>query len=471
MAPEDRVARIRVCEDDVPVWIRRILTAGLALVAGCACAREYRRDYDGIVPGTHGAEAVATLVVDARTGRPLPRATVRLVREVIDYKDRIAPPVATFRADRYGIVSMRWSKEFFDCRWIFDHPGNAARDVFAGTGELVELRPGVTVSGRLFRGDQPAAGATIEHFIGCPHGAVVRTAKTDAQGRYRMRDVDPGASWLWALLPDGAAEMIDPRLLPVPGFRQAPIRLGPGITVTGRVVGRDDEPLAEVVVVYTEQTPRGPRTVTASDGSFTLLGVDPDAQVKAARGRFDGLARTVAPPPADLPDEEPVGPGPVLVDLDHPEYGFGRAVETNGERKVPTPGELAFPPDARAEVYDLRYGEWIDVGPKAYLLQPGAFVRLTADGKLPRHARLEGAGPWTLSWGTAALEFRGLPEGAVVIVDGHLFRDPKLLGGLEPGAHTLLIGAAGRAPVAMRVILKAETTRRIDGDLKRADRG
>ena len=72
---------------------------------------------------------------------------------------------------------------------------------------------------------------------------------------------------------------------------------------------------------------------------------------------------------------------------------------------------------------------------------------------MPRHARLEGAGPWTLDWGTATLDFHGLPDGAVVIVDGHLIRDPKVLGGLEPGAHTLVIGAAGHTPIAMRVLL------------------
>ena len=438
---------------------------GLVLACACACHRvEYRREYDGVVPGTHGDEAVATLIVDARTGRPLHGATVRVVREVVDPKERIAPLVATFRADQYGIVSTPWDQRLFSCRWVFDDKGHAATDRFADPGELVELRPGVTVRGQLFRGQEPAAGVTIEHFIGCPHGAVVRTARTDAQGRYRLRDVDPHAYFLWALLPDATAEMINPSLLARPGYYHAPIRLRPGITVTGRVIDRRGVPLAEVVV-YTEQTPRGPKTITAQDGSFTLLGVDPDAEVKAARGTLDKLARTVPPTPTDHPpDEEATGPR--LVELYDDEFGFGRAVEENDERKLPMPGELAFPPDATVEVYDLRNGEWLRVGPKAYLLQRGAYVRLTADhGKLAKHARLKGDGPWTLGWGTATLEFRGLPEGAVAIVDGQLVRDPGVLGGLEPGAHTLVIGAAGRAPIAMRVLLEAETTRRIDVDL------
>jgi len=454
----------------IPVGRCLIPLAGLVLATACAGNGEYVRDYDGVVPGAHGDEAVATLVVDARTGRPLPGTTVRVIDEVSNPRFRVAPPVATFRADEYGIVSTPWHEELLNCRWIFDHRGFAATDRFASTPNVVELRPGVTVHGQLFRGREPAAGATIEHFIGCPHGAVVRTATTDAQGRYRLHDVDPRAYFLWALLPDATAEMINPQLLPVPGFVHAPIHLRPGVTAIGRVVDADGEPLAGVIV-YSEQTPRGLQATTRRDGSFALLGVDPNAEVQCASGRIDGLINTPLPSWTQRTDEEETSrPGPVLVEFYHEEYGYCRAVEENGRRTLPTPGELEFPPDATAEVYDTRDGEWSEVGPKAYLLQRGAFVRLTAEGKMPRHARLESTGPWTLDWGTATLDFRGLPDGAVVIVDGHLLREPKMLGGLEPGAHTLVIGAADHTPVAMRIVLKAISTRRIEVDLPRSKR-
>jgi len=106
---------------------------------------------------------------------------------------------------------------------------------------------------------------------------------------------------------------------------------------------------------------------------------------------------------------------------------------------------------------------------------PGAHFRirtLHAGGgfRATRYGRLEGAGPWSVRLGSAALRVTVTledddDEDGVLYVDGEIFEldsDPTTtVTGLLPGPHTLLVGAEGHLGRAMRVVLKEAETREI----------
>jgi len=97
-------------------------------------------------------------------------------------------------------------------------------------------------------------------------------------------------------------------------------------------------------------------------------------------------------------------------------------------------------------------------------IHPGGGFRAT------RYGRLEGAGPWSVRLGSAALRVTVTledddGEDRVLCVDGEVFQlesDPTaVVTGLLPGLHTVLVGAAGHLGRAMRVVLKEAETREI----------
>ncbi|MGQ0614525.1 MAG: hypothetical protein ACT4PV_12390 [Planctomycetaceae bacterium] len=190
--------------------------------------------------------------------------------------------ISTFTTDRFGLITVPWKEEYASCHWVFDKTGYAPVDEIGAESDRVELVPGSVVGGRLLDPTgAPAAGAKIELFVGCEHSPSVREATVDGEGNFLLTDVLPGDGTLWATLPNGAAEYWQPALEPRPVAVYAPIRARPGITVRG--TARDDagRTLAGVVI-YSTQTPRGPKTASAADGSFLLAGVAPDAELKAS---------------------------------------------------------------------------------------------------------------------------------------------------------------------------------------------
>ncbi|MFI5402266.1 MAG: hypothetical protein ACHQ1G_04965, partial [Planctomycetota bacterium] len=257
---------------------RRVLCVLLVLPA-CA-GREWVRDYDGHVPWTNPSSVYAVMVVGAATGRPLDGVSVRLCRE--DTRPAALPGelVHEARTDEYGVVSFPWRDEYAGCHFVFDHPGYAPENELGGGGDWSEIRllPGEEWHGQLLDAQgRPARGVTVELFAGCPHSPTVRTATTDAEGRFVLQDVAAAGQWtLWAPAPDAAADYWPGRFLPVPGRVLEPVRLPPGVTVTGTAYDATGRP-APGVVVYSTQTDRGPKTVTRADGTFTLLGVAPGA--------------------------------------------------------------------------------------------------------------------------------------------------------------------------------------------------
>ncbi|MHC5040937.1 MAG: carboxypeptidase regulatory-like domain-containing protein [Planctomycetota bacterium] len=112
---------------------------------------------------------------------------------------------------------------------------------------------------------------------------------------------------------------------------------------------------------------------------------------------------------------------------------------------------------------------------------PGAHYRIT--GARPeggfcaaRYGRLEGAGPWTVELGGAALRVAiavedGECEDCAVYVDGEVFQVERgvvtSVVGLRAGAHTVIAGAEGHVGRVMRVVLEEGETREVRVSLGR----
>ncbi len=374
------------------------LLAALCLFLA-ACTGEWVRAYRGHLPDPNWEERVGSVVIDARTGELLAGVKVRLHREVIDPGKPVAPFVAEFETDEYGIFSVPWSQRYFSCHWVYEYPGYAPQDFYAEIPEVVELKPGRGVRGRLLDAlGRPAAGVEVEHFAGCVHSPTVRRATTDAEGRYTLRNVEPGQDFLWALVPGTTAHYILATMAPVPGYEYEPIRPDPGVTVTGKVVDAGGKPVAEALV-YGTRLERGPKTRTAADGTFVLMGVAPDEEIKcAAPGAIVEMRRSKPPralapsgtatkkririwPPGDEGDYEfwidsdewfeaeqydyvevETGrSGPVLLSFTHKDYGDGRIV-VNLDRPLVEVKPDAFPVPGVAAVVGP-YGRPVDERP------------------------------------------------------------------------------------------------------------
>jgi len=480
----------------------------LPAVLLAACAREWVRDYDGILPGTDDEDGIhATLVVDARTRAPLPGATLRLYREQIEPFATVAPFVAEFRADRHGIIVVPWEERFFSCHWVYDHPGYAAQDEYAYIPDLVELVRGRDVRGRIVGAPE---GVEVEYFVGCPHSPAVRRAVTDGAGRFVIRDADPEDGTLWAVMRNRVATYLNPAVSPRPWPEWEPLDPPWGVNANGRVVDEHGEPVPGVVV-YSEQTMRGPRTVTDEKGYFRLDGLESDAEVHfhAPDGRaietmwgrdgvFPGardepeppLRRIVVTPPGDPGKYEfwlgydewfEAGPdgrvviettraGPLRLSVSHEEYGYadlvvGETTTRVGPDAFPAPGTLVVlgPDDRPAELLDE------DPVSTAWCFRKGAYVSLQREDEdcVPVTRVLEGQSPFTVRLGGAELELRvtGV-ENIACCLDGELVysggEDTLPLRGLDAGPHLLLVGARGCRSKELRVVLAPGEARRVE---------
>ncbi|MHC4930863.1 MAG: carboxypeptidase-like regulatory domain-containing protein [Planctomycetota bacterium] len=251
-------------------------SAAILLLTVASWTGEWVEEYEGYLPGGHGSQMFATLVVDERTGEPLPGATLRIYKEDIRPEAFPGRFVEEFKADRYGVVWLRWEERFFDCHFVFDHPGYAAEDEYADVPLWVGLAPGREVRGRILGAP---AGIEVEYYLGCPHSPAVRRATTDAEGRFFLQGIDPLDGTCWAIFPGTSAAYLDPALAPTPDLSWEPFRLAWGVTVSGRVEDEGGDPVPGVVV-QSPQTFRGPRTVTDERGRFRLDGVESGSEIR-----------------------------------------------------------------------------------------------------------------------------------------------------------------------------------------------
>lgn len=439
-------------------------------LAGCASS-EWVRDYDGHVPWANPTSVYAGMVVDAATGAPLPGVSVRLYREDIRPEALPGELLHEARTDDFGVVSFSWRDEHGGCHFVFDHPGYAPRDELGGSPDWgpIELEPGTEWRGQLLDPQgQPAPGVVVELFGGCAHSPTVRTATTDAEGRFVLRDVAVTAGYtLWALAPGGMADYWPGRFLPVPGRVLETLRPEPGVTVTGTAYDANGQPAAGVVV-YSTRLDRGPKTVTREDGTFS----PPGARARIRRTPVTAAPPPPAPPPSNLVRVRPPGDldkymefwidweevvepgigdtvelrtpllGPVTVSFRHEEYGEGSLVADVNASEVdvgpgafPAPGFVAVVgPDGRPagpfhlETYDETWGmqgDGSEEGPGVvygWQYQPGTSVRLSREEHATNNRVLKGTGPYVLRLGGASLEINaGDAPWPVCWVDGEGF--------------------------------------------------
>lgn len=485
----------------------------MVVLAACA-GGEWVRDYEKQLPRSDGeGRFVAALVIDERTGRPMAGVKVRAFFEETGHGMPVAPLVAEFETDGFGVFSVPWEQRFYSCHWVFDHPGYAAQDHYIEVPEVVEMRPGIAVTGRVLGGDgRPAPGVLVEHFAGCVHSPTVRSATTDGEGRYRLDNVALEQDFLWAPAPNGAAEYFGASRTPLAGYVMRDLRCAPGVTVTGRALGADGAPLAGVMV-YNDMLERGPKVKTGIDGSFRLVGVPPGANVLCdAPGSRLEMARTVTPPaPAEPPraeerrlrvrppgdpskylfwidrDEEETSPNPqgratldtrwhgtLRLQFTHEEFGDGEIV-VDVDREVVEVPPSSFPVPGSAVVDSLdgwpfveelcvhgEYG-WEGIPPPFYSwrLRDGAFVRFGSS-----YRRLRGDGPYLLRPGSAGIRVRADAEEFSCAVGGSLGWADEAgvceFAELDAGAHVLLVTAEGRVGKAGRVVLRPGEWREID---------
>lgn len=305
----------------------------------------------------------------------------------------------------------------------------------------------------------------------------------------------PDDGFLWAPAPGAAARPLSPHALPVPGDVFEPILLEHGVTVTGAVYDAQGRP-AGGAVVYSTQDERGPKVATAADGTFTLHGVAPDAEVlfgtPGARADMERTPLVEAPPPPAPPPsntvrvrapdagylffaigtEGSVDPdetgrvelrtpltGPVRISFRHESHGDGEIVADVDAAEVevaPTafrvPGFLDAPPDVDVALFDTE-GGWGDAeGATSWRYRSGTWLRLARAGHATNYRRLSGRGPYVVRPGSATLEIR-TGDDAVLWVDGERFGKGPVRG-LDAGPHKILVGAPGRRAKALGVALK-----------------
>lgn len=139
----------------------------------------------------------------------------------------------------------------------------------------------------------PIAGAEIQLSSGQKSGTTV----SDAEGRYIVKGVEPGAGELSVSHPDYAKERKTVQLSAEGKRLDIVLHPQPWLEVRGHVVGPDGAPVAGALV-----EDLAGQTVTSADGSFVLKVDRSTEDLLQARKEGFGLGSVVLPPDQPLPD-------------------------------------------------------------------------------------------------------------------------------------------------------------------------
>lgn len=231
--------------------------------------------YPGAVAGDRGP--LLARLVDDLTGEPLAAAEVFLIAES-------KTPLAgefwwTHRAasDADGFVRIDRPKGNRD--WhiaVVKHPRNGVAVVPLTNGRVARVGRGQDVPLRIVDWlGRPAGGAKVGFCGYCGHTPDIANATADAAGFTVLRGIDAhqGIADLYVQHPDLHIYYgpVDWR----PGDPPAVVQCGHGPTQRGRVVDHRGEPVAGAMVCG-GGLHRGPWAKTGADGSFTILGAEPE---------------------------------------------------------------------------------------------------------------------------------------------------------------------------------------------------
>ncbi|MFO0931143.1 MAG: carboxypeptidase-like regulatory domain-containing protein [Planctomycetota bacterium] len=251
-------------------------------------------------------DVVATTVLDGRTGRPIRGAIVRGYAEGVSGRAAaVNALVCSLTTDEQGIASARLDTEALGCsHWTVTAPGYRPYAEFHGywPPTRVLLKPGTPMAVRVLDAmGRSVVDVAVEGYEGCPHAPAAVRGRTDANGIFRVEDGSARGYELWVEAA-GCARRPE-SLQAVFGDTPDTCLLRPGIDVRGRLTDVDGRPIHGAVVRGTGY-PRGPATLTDSDGRFVLsgLGVEDGVQVfhptLAVEGETTHMVRRVA---ADAP--------------------------------------------------------------------------------------------------------------------------------------------------------------------------
>jgi len=154
--------------------------------------------------------------------------------------DGLSPVVGTYSLHAthpdYPAVSLRFS------------PGAAGQAV----NQDVILKPGADVYGRVTDANgQPLAGVTVGNTNSrCMWNCI--TSQTDAEGWYRLENVDLGELTLWAVHPSHALHVQRLELLEDASEAQIDIQLDAGVPLHGRIIDDAGEPVPGVNIAIHE---------------------------------------------------------------------------------------------------------------------------------------------------------------------------------------------------------------------------
>lgn len=172
--------------------------------------------------------------------------------------------------------------------------GFASAREFPDLGKPVEvvLSPVIPLSGRVVgpRGE-PLAGVRVWALSRDPWIALAASgpcppepSSSDAEGRFTLAIAEPG----WYSVTAEAEGFLGGRLdqVGVPSDKDLLLTLEPGVTVEGRVLDPEGEPIPRAGVgIYAGG--RSPESVSGPDGSYRLMGVEPGQRLlKAEHGDY-----------------------------------------------------------------------------------------------------------------------------------------------------------------------------------------
>jgi beta-lactamase regulating signal transducer with metallopeptidase domain len=365
-----------------------VVASGLRLSAGAppetqAPALQVKAGQDGAKTPGDPKPSGETLnytgtVRDKDTGKPIAGATVLVRRSVLKSEENRVLQETRHTTGADGTYSFTIPPEQVSERFLYieldvEHPAYATR---AGFGyalsmtrknetlnerpffETIEMRPAEPIAGRVETPEgTPAAGVEVlaysrtdkltrGHF---EYGSFART-KTDAEGKFRLPVTTPGRAVYWVLPKEYAPELH----LVANGKRGdlETIILRKGVTVTGRALGVQGNPLAGVFVEADRERGSGPE--------FEALG-----QMAVA----DAIRRTAETDAEGRFTLDPLAPGSYRVMPTDVNFGTDRSAGwtrrelpgvfaptklTIKEGEVPEPLEVCASPAVVIE------GQWLD---------------------------------------------------------------------------------------------------------------